>query len=185
MNGSSQTAANSAGATIADCWNKIGVRGDGSCPELEKHQHALTLVEFGPLVDYSKLATALVAIPLVKERIKALEEFAYAEAMKGADIPGFKLVDKRANRRWKSEADIIEYAQKIAVDPYAPREVLSPAQLEKKIAETAPKGKKKEAGKVLEPFVEKVSSGLALVPASDDRKPASRIALASDFNAAP
>ena len=39
MNGPSQTAANPAGAVIADCWNKIGVRGDGSCPELEQHIH--------------------------------------------------------------------------------------------------------------------------------------------------
>ena len=24
---------------LADCWNKIGVRGDGSCPELKRHIH--------------------------------------------------------------------------------------------------------------------------------------------------
>jgi chemotaxis-related protein WspD len=39
MNGSSQTATSPAGAIIADCWNKIGVRGDGSCPELQQHIH--------------------------------------------------------------------------------------------------------------------------------------------------
>ena len=39
MNGSSPIAANAAGAIVADCWNKIGVHGDGSCPELEKHIH--------------------------------------------------------------------------------------------------------------------------------------------------
>lgn len=39
MNGSSQAAANPVGAMIDDCWNKIGVRGDASCPELEKHIH--------------------------------------------------------------------------------------------------------------------------------------------------
>lgn len=26
-------------AGLNDCWNKIGVRGDGSCPELERHVH--------------------------------------------------------------------------------------------------------------------------------------------------
>jgi chemotaxis-related protein WspD len=31
--------ASSPRAVIADCWNKIGVRGDSSCPELEKHIH--------------------------------------------------------------------------------------------------------------------------------------------------
>lgn len=29
----------SARSTINDCWNKIGVRGDSSCPELEKYIH--------------------------------------------------------------------------------------------------------------------------------------------------
>lgn len=153
-----------------------------TCPELERHQHELVAAEFSPAVAYDpvKLAAALTSIPLVKERIKALEEFAYAEASRGAAIPGFKLVDKRAQRKWKSEGDVIEWAQSNALDPYAPRELLSPAQLEKKLGESAPKGKKKEAGKVLEPFVEKVSSGTVLVPASDERPPAKMISV-DDF----
>src|SRR4030095_7401615 len=28
-----------AGAPLNDCWNVIGVRGDGSCPELSKYVH--------------------------------------------------------------------------------------------------------------------------------------------------
>ena len=39
MNGSSQTTANPARAMINDCWNTIGVHGDGSCRELEVHVH--------------------------------------------------------------------------------------------------------------------------------------------------
>lgn len=151
-----------------------------TCPELEKKHHALIAADFGKhtLAQYNPkaLAAALASIPLVKERIKAIEEFAYAEATMGKEIPGFKLVDKRANRRWKNEADVIEWAQKNAVECYAPREVLSPAQLEKKIG-----GKKKDAAKALEPFTEKVSSGTALVPATDDRPPA-KLVTAQDFN---
>ena len=154
------------------------------CPELEKRQHALLAADFGdvPLAQYepAKLAAALASIPLVKERIKAIEEFAYQEASAGKEIPGFKLVDKRPTRKWKSEGDVIEWAEKVAIDPYAPRELLSPAQLEKKIAADAPKGKKKEAGKVLEPFVEKVSSGTALVAITDERPPA-KLVTADDF----
>lgn len=30
---------NSTGAAVKDCWNKIGVRGDGSCPELARYVH--------------------------------------------------------------------------------------------------------------------------------------------------
>jgi len=33
------TATPFARAALNDCWNKIGVRGDGSCPELERHVH--------------------------------------------------------------------------------------------------------------------------------------------------
>lgn len=166
-----------------------------TCPELERRHHELVAADFGvvgdatvaptaaapgALVDYRALAVALDSVPLVKERIKAIEEFAYQEALKGAEIPGYKLVDKRPVRRWKSEGEVILWAEAQAIDPYAPRSVVSPAQLEKKLAESAPKGKKKEAGKVLEPFVERVSSGTALVAATDARPPAKRVT-AEDF----
>lgn len=39
MDGSSPTAAIPAAAIVVDCWNKIGVHGDGSCRELEQHIH--------------------------------------------------------------------------------------------------------------------------------------------------
>lgn len=154
-----------------------------TCPELERKQHALLAAEFGgALTDYKQLAAALASVPLLKERIKAIEEFAYNEANAGrfGEEHGYKLVEKRPVRKWKSEADVMEWAQANAVDCYKPRELLSPAQLEKALAETAPKGKKKEAGKVLEPFVEKVSSGTVLVPVADDRPAAKRVS-ADDF----
>jgi chemotaxis-related protein WspD len=34
-----ESAQEPAGAHVDDCWNKIGVRGDGSCPQLEEHVH--------------------------------------------------------------------------------------------------------------------------------------------------
>ena len=153
-----------------------------TCPELEKKQHALLAAEFAAVGAYepARLAESLAAIPLVKARITAIEEFAYREALAGKEIPGYKLVDKRPVRKWKSEGDVILWAQEKAIDPYAPREVLSPAQLEKKLAADAPRGQKKAAGKVLEPFVEKVSSGTALVPVSDERPPA-KLVTAADF----
>ena len=35
----SETSTPFARTGLNDCWNKIGVRGDGSCPELERHVH--------------------------------------------------------------------------------------------------------------------------------------------------
>lgn len=32
---------------IDDCWNKIGVRGDGSCPELKRHAHCRNCPVYG------------------------------------------------------------------------------------------------------------------------------------------
>lgn len=153
-----------------------------TCPELERMHHAIVAADFTSVSVYdpAKLAAALVAIPLVKERIKAIEEFGYAEAIRGAVIPGFKLVDKRPTRKWINDADVKQWATMFGVDPYAPAELLSPAQLEKKLEATAPKGKKKDAGRVIEPLVQKISSGLALVPISDDRVPAKLITI-DDF----
>lgn len=144
-----------------------------NCPELEKHHHAVIAANDLAAVPAVELGKLLASIPLVKTRVSAIEEHAYKLACQGVQIPGFKLVDKVARRKWKSEGDVIMWAQKAAIDPYAPREVLSPAQLEAKVKE--PRGKKKEAIKALEPFYEKVSSGTALVPLSDDRPAVQRV----------
>jgi hypothetical protein len=153
-----------------------------TCPALEKQTHDLLAHEFGAVADYKQLATALASIPLIKARIQAIEEFAYTEAQAGrfGEEHGYKLVDKVPRRKWKSEGDVIEWAQANAIDCYAPRELLSPKQIEDKLKESAPRGKKKDAGAVLEPFVEKVSSGTVLVPVTDNRPAAKRIS-AADF----
>jgi hypothetical protein len=147
-----------------------------TCPELEKRHHALVAQDFSnlPAVAPEKLAQALISIPLIKERIKAIEEYAYAEAQKGVEIPGFKLVDKRPVRRWKNEGDVIEWAQLREVQPYAAKELLSPAQLEKKIG--------KELKSQIAELIESKSSGTVLVSLEDDRPPAKRIT-ADDFAA--
>lgn len=144
------------------------------CPALEQRHHALVAADFSAAVTYDpqKLSLTLESLPLVEARIKAIREFAYEEAMRGNPPPGFKLVEKRAIRRWKSEADVVEWAQKRAVDPYAPRELKSPAQLEKAVN----KSEKNE----LTQFTEKQSSGLTLVPTSDERPVAKKIE-ATDF----
>ena len=166
-----------------------------TCPELERMQHSLTVKDFDGLIgkeengalvcDPAKLATALAAVPFVKARLKEIEEYAYAQAQAGLEIPGFKLVEKQARRHWTNETEVAQWAEAVAgIDPYAPREVLSPAQMEKRLAEAAPKGKKKEAGRALDPFVTKISSGTVLVPLSDDRQAIKRISV-EDFPALP
>ena len=128
-----------------------------------------------------KLAQALDIVPAVKARIKAIEELAYTRAIQGQSIPGYKLVEKRPTRQWRDEAAVVQWALDNAVDPYE-MSVLSPAQMEKRVGEALPKGLKKEAKSRLDPFVERVSSGTALVRADDDRPEVKRIE-AKDFAA--
>ena len=68
---------------------------------------------------------------------------------------------------------------------HAWKKLKSPKQLEDAFAESAPKGKKKtvkDAVKVaLADVIESQSSGKALVPDSDNRKPVERIAAPEDF----
>lgn len=148
-----------------------------ACPELEKHEHALVAQDFIdlPALAPEKLATALVSITLVKARIKAIEEYAYAEAQKGMQIPGWKLVDKIPRRHWKVSEDFL--ADKFGERIWAPREVRSPAQAEKVLS--------KEEKKLLFEYVESKSSGTVLVPAADDRPTAQHAITAGDFAALP
>jgi hypothetical protein len=158
-----------------------------TCPELNKRQTAVMATKFTALeaVPLQELEQAALDIPLVKERIKAIESHLYKLALAGAQLKLHKLVDKEARRKWKNDGDVIMWAQGANIDPYAPREVLSPAQLEDKLKATAPKGKKKAAIAVLEPLYEKVSSGTVLVPITDERQPAKALVTAADFAALP
>jgi chemotaxis-related protein WspD len=64
--------------TTVDCWNTIGIRGDGSCPELERLAHcqncpvyvtaAQSLLDRDPPKEYSTAATAHFAKPRLAEQ---------------------------------------------------------------------------------------------------------------------
>lgn len=150
-----------------------------TCPELEKRQHALVAQEFSQVVPYDpvKLAQTLDAIPLVEARIKAIREFAYEEAERGNPPPGYKLVQKRAVRKWKDELSAAATLLKAGVakgDVYEQPEMRSPAQIEKLVG-------KKVFAPIEAAHVESVSSGHTLVPVSDKR-PEAHKALAQEFS---
>jgi hypothetical protein len=148
-----------------------------NCPALEKQQHALMVNDFASpaTLPPAKLAQALAIFPAVKARIKAIEEAAYAAAERGETIPGYKLVDKRPTRKWAEPDAVIAWAKEKGLDPYAAPEILSPAQMEKRVAEGAPRGAKKDAAKPLAQWIKSESSGHALVAVEDDRKEVKRI----------
>lgn len=148
------------------------------CPALEGRTHALIAQEFeitpDKPYDLAKLAEALRMAPLVEARITALREFAYAAACRGEIVPGFKLVDKRATRKWKDEAEARKLAD--AMFPggdHLEEKFRSPAQIEKLMG-------KKKFEPIFAQHVEKVSSGHTLAPESDPRAPA-QLAQVNDF----
>ena len=148
-----------------------------TCPALEKYQHALVAAQFSDVAPYDPkaLQTALDAIPLVEQRISAIREFAYMQAMNGRPVPGYKLVAKRAKRAWNNETAVIKWAKDRAIDPFEPASLKSPAQLEK--------GLRKPEKTELTPFISAVSSGESLVPETDPRPAVSKTITADDFDA--
>jgi hypothetical protein len=104
---------------------------------------------------------------------------AHAQAMleRGEEVRGFKMVAKRAMRKWMNEADVEEALIGEAIEIHQPKELKSPAQIEKLL------GKKDFAAR-LSPFVEKKSSGYTMVADSDSR-PAVALSPGDDFLALP
>ena len=115
--------------------------------------------------DPAKLATTLSALPLIQSWIDAVEDQAYALAMAGTELPGFKLVPKVARRKFTDKDEAKKWFANNTLldeDEFAPRELLSVAQAEKLVKQIAgPDGVKAMAGLVV-----KESSGLKLVPDS-------------------
>lgn len=154
-----------------------------TCPALIEKRNAMMKVdlpEFG-LVNKAALVTALAMIEPLRAQITAVERAAYHEAVAGRLGPadGWKLVQKRAVRRWANEAQAEQSL--IGVLPaeamYEPAALRSPAQLERALG-----GKKGKA--LLAGLVVSESSGTVLVPASDPRPEAVR-AGDQDFAALP
>lgn len=145
----------------------------GICPATKKKAQELAKLDFAPneVYDSTQLSKALEWLPTVEGWAKGVREFAYNEMMAGKVIPGWKLVDKRATRRWRNEKEVKDAFDPNGEDSYIYEEpkLKSPAQLEKIID-------KKE----LAPFIVSESSGLSLVPDTDKRAPAKRDAKA-DF----
>ena len=76
-------------------------------------------------------------------------------------LPDWKLVAKRATRKWTDTKAAEKKLVELGINPYAPQEVLSPAQAEKAL--------KKVKQQLPDDLVVSVSSGNTLAPASDPR----------------
>ncbi len=133
------------------------------CPEVTRARNELMLLEFSEIVDPSKVAAALRMVPALKSQIKQLDALAYQMAVNGNPPPGFKLVEKRATRKWSDTA--------VVPQEFYEEVLISPAQAEKLVG--------KAAFRKYADFVTKQSSGYVLVQ-EDDKRPAITAPMSAD-----
>ena len=139
------------------------------CPKLT--ENALTFAKeiFTPVPDKydpKKLSEMLDKLEVIEDHAKKVREFAYAEAIRGRCPPGYKLVEKRATRKWRPELLIEQILEKMGVDSlemYETPKLKSPAQIEKLI--------KKEDKEKLKEIVVAESSGFKLVHEAEPGEP--------------
>lgn len=143
------------------------------CPAVENQRNIALQSDFRAVVeshakvyDVRTLAAALDMRDTLKAYLTALDEFAYREMNAGVQVPGYKLVQKRGQRKYKDPV-LLENTLKAAglgSAIYTKPELLSPAQLEKAIPS--------HKALIAEHTVTE-SSGLTVVPESDKRPAAS------------
>jgi len=112
-----------------------------------------------------QLAQVLANASILKDWLKRVDEFAHHEAEAGRIPPGFKLVARRATRKWRSADEAQTYLRSIVgleddqifVEP----KMKSPAQVE------AVLGKKRKSE--IASLWDSVSSGTVLAPLDDAR----------------
>ncbi|MES2348461.1 MAG: DUF2800 domain-containing protein [Pseudomonadota bacterium] len=152
--------------------------GAGLCPELHAQANEVAKLEFSPTLPYDPvvLRRALDSREVVKAWLKALDEFAYREAEAGRCPPGYKLVAKRATRKWKDDAATVDWLQDagFTASQIYERTLKSPPQIEALFP-------KKSIPEALPGLYESVSSGHTLAPESDKR-PAAKSNAADDFS---
>lgn len=150
------------------------------CPALKSKAQELAKRAFaagvpGMPYDPLELARTLDFLPILEAWIKNTREFAYAEAEKGHDIPDYKLVEKRATRKWR-ELRPVDYEKLydagLSADQMLESKLKSPAEIEKLLP--------KEKRDLLDELTVKESSGHTLVHESDKR-PAIKVDAKSAF----
>jgi hypothetical protein len=130
------------------------------CPAMNGAQDRVLALALKEL-DVTALGAALDQVDLVEQRINDLRALAQQVLENGGTVPGYKLVAKRATRKWADEAAAEAALRSVIGDEATETSVISPAQAEKKL--------KKVKGTLPETL--SVSSGNTMVAESDPRPP--------------
>ena len=111
-------------------------------------------------IDVDTLGRYLKNADLLEDWIKDLRGLAMQLLEKNMPVPGYKLVQKRAQRQWVNEAEAEAALMQLGIEPMK-QELISPAQAEKEL--------KKSKTALPDELVKSVSSGTTMAPESDPR----------------
>lgn len=122
----------------------------------------------------AEIAKILRFEPLISEWLKSVATHAQHCLEHGEDIPGFKLVKKRSNRRWTDETSAAETLELVVDNPddLYEKSFLSPAKVEKLLG--------KKAKGLVETLVTTPEGGVTIAPDHDPREAVAASAV-SDF----
>jgi hypothetical protein len=114
-------------------------------------------------MDVDTLAKHLHTADLLEEWIKDLRALAFGLLEKGATVPGYKIVQKQARRKWTSEESAKQALLSLGLKESVVVEtsIMSPAQAEKAL--------KKRFSELPEDLIKSESSGTTLAPVDDPR----------------
>lgn len=125
-----------------------------------------------PVLSNEEVSEILDKASEIKNWLTDIEGYAFEVLQRGGEIPGYKIVEGKSNRKYTDEEAVASTVQEAGYDPY-----------EKKVlgitAMTSLLGKKK-FNELLSPFVTKPQGKPTLAPLSDERKAINTIT--NDFN---
>jgi hypothetical protein len=134
------------------------------------------------LLTDTQLNRALEIAPAVEDWFRSIRALLQARLEAGEEIPGWKLVAKRAMRKWTDEDAAVTWAQGAGIEEPYTRKPMSPAQVETELKKMYPK---KVRPDLPEALVEKKSSGNHLAPATDHRPAVNVVTAQEEFTALP
>ena len=150
------------------------------CPSLREHVQSTARAEFTSdgevtvpqpeTMSGKELAAVLNEASVIDDWVRRVREFAHIEAEAGRIPTGFKLVAKRATRKWRDQDEVAKALKNMRLKRAESHEVKlkSPPKIEKILkARKAPSTQMKRFGSM----VVKESSGSTLVNESDSRPP--------------
>ena len=135
------------------------------CPELHENAIKLAQTEFNRILPYDPetLGKILNWLPILSSWISSVREFAYRESQHGRVPPGWKLVTKRATRKWRDEQQALQTLLEVTglqEEAFFEKTLKSPAQVEKLVGK-----------KVIASLTKSEPTGNTLAPLTDKREP--------------